>query len=198
MEDTMRDLTPTRRLFLATTASAAASFSLKDAFAQTPPLAATPECSDAPTIRQTEGPFYKPRSPERLDLREPGTKGKTVEVVGFVLTRDCKPVARAVVDLWHADERGDYDDRGFRYRGHVFTDAEGRYRFITVMPAVYVGRTRHFHVKVQAPGQRLLTTQLYFPNETGNARDSMFRRELLMKATEAGGATKGRFDFVIG
>jgi protocatechuate 3,4-dioxygenase beta subunit len=196
MEDTMREQ-PTRRHFLATGASAAAGLSLNDAFAQAPPLAATPECRDEPTIRQTEGPFYRARSPERVDLREPGAKGKTIELAGFVLTRDCKPVARALVDLWHADERGDYDDRGFRYRGHVFTDAEGRFRFLTVMPAVYVGRTRHFHVKVQAPGKRLLTTQLYFPNEPGNARDSMFRRELVMKTAEGGDTTKGQFDFVV-
>lgn len=187
----------TRRRFLLASTSTMASLSLSEAIAQPAPLDATPECRNGPTVRQTEGPFCKPRSPERVDLRESGAKAKTVELAGSVLQRDCKPVARALVDLWHADEGGDYDDRGFRYRGHVFTDTEGRFRFVTVLPALYTGRTRHFHVKVQAPGRPLLTTQLYFPNESGNSRDPIFRRELVMKTTESADAIKSRFDFVV-
>ena len=95
--------------------------------------------------------YFKPSSPQRADLVEPDSKARLVELSGLVLTRACRPVARALVDLWHADERGDYDNRGFRYRGHLFTDAEGRYRFRTILPALYPGRTRHYHVKVQAP-----------------------------------------------
>ena len=116
---------------------------------------------------------------------------------GLVLTRTCRPLANALVDLWHADERGEYDNRGFRHRGHQRTDASGHYRFRTIRPAVYVGRTRHYHVKVQAAGSRLLTTQLYFPDEPENQRDSLFRRELLMKIASAGDGAAARFDFVI-
>jgi protocatechuate 3,4-dioxygenase beta subunit len=197
----MRDI-PSRRHFLGISACAVAGLPLADAplanaWAQTP-LPVTPECPEAPTLRQTEGPFYKPRSPTRADLREPGAAGRVIELTGFVLARDCKPLLNALVDLWHADDRGDYDERGFRYRGHVFTDATGLFRFLTVMPALYTGRTRHFHVKVQAPGRRLLTTQLYFPGEPANARDPIFRPELLMKTAEAGDGMKGRFDFVVG
>lgn len=187
----------TRRSFLLAGASTMAGLSLSDVVAQPLPLDATPECRDGPTVRQTEGPFYKPRSPERMDLREPGAKARAIELTGFVLQRNCKSITRALIDLWHADERGDYDDRGFRYRGHVFTDAVGRFRFITILPALYTGRTRHFHVKVQAPGKPLLTTQLYFPNEPGNSRDPIFRRDLVMKTTENADAIKGRFDFVV-
>src|SRR4051812_3505708 len=93
-------------------------------------LAPTPTCDDeAPTLRQTDGPFFKPRSPERADLREPGIKGETMELSGLVLTRGCRPVERALVDLWHADETGEYDNAGFHLRGHQYTDAQGRYRF---------------------------------------------------------------------
>jgi protocatechuate 3,4-dioxygenase beta subunit len=160
-------------------------------------LAPTPACGDEPTIRQTEGPFFKPRSPERSDLREPGIKGQPIEVAGFVLTRGCRPVERALVDLWHADDEGEYDNAGFRLRGHLYTDAQGRYRFVTIVPAAYVGRTRHYHVKVQPPGGRVLTTQLYFPGEANNRGDGLFRRELLMKVAKAGGSLAGRFDFVL-
>ena len=162
-------------------------------------LAPTPACHDGdePTEPQTEGPFFKPRSPERADLAEPGAKARLVELSGFVLTRSCRPVPRALVDLWHADEHGDYDNRSFRYRGHIFTDAQGRYRFRTIVPALYPGRTRHYHVKVLATGRQLLTTQLYFPDEPMNARDDFFSRELLMRVAKAGTGMSARFDFVL-
>ena len=162
-------------------------------------LAPTPQCHDGdpPTEPQTEGPFYKPRSPARADLAEPGAKARLVELSGYVLTRSCRPVSRVLVDLWHADEHGDYDNRTFRYRGHILTDAAGRYRFRTIEPALYPGRTRHYHAKVLATGRQLLTTQLYFPDEPMNARDDFFSRELLMRVAKAGEAMSARFDFVL-
>ncbi|MBX9829944.1 MAG: intradiol ring-cleavage dioxygenase [Xanthobacteraceae bacterium] len=188
----------TRRHFLLTTGSLAAALGLaRDSAAQE--LAPTPACGDGgeATPRQSEGPFFKPRSPARADLREPGATGRPVELSGVVLTRRCRPLMGAVVDLWHADDKGVYDTTGFRYRGHVVTGSDGAYRFRTVMPALYTGRTRHYHVKVQAPGSRLLTTQLYFPNEAENRRDAMFRRELLMRIADTGDGLAARFDFVL-
>jgi protocatechuate 3,4-dioxygenase beta subunit len=108
-----------------------------------------------------------------------------------------RPPSGAVVDLWHADDKGEYDNIGFRYRGHVITGSDGAFRFRTIVPALYSGRTRHYHVKVQAPGSRLLTTQLYFPNEPANLRDGLFQRELLMQVADAGDGLAGRFDFVL-
>ena len=92
---------------------------------------------------------------------------------------------------------GEYDNLGFRYRGHQFTDAQGNYRLQTIVPAEYPGRTRHVHVKVQAPGKRILTTQLYFPNEPQNAQDSIFQSEMLLKVTDTGTTKQGAFDFVV-
>jgi protocatechuate 3,4-dioxygenase beta subunit len=191
---------PTRRRFLLSSMLAATGFAVvpigrAPVLAQ-PRLPPTPSCGDAPTLRQTEGPFYLPRSPQRSDLREPGA-ARSVELSGVVLTRACRPVAGALVDLWHADDKGDYDARGFRYRGHQFTDTEGRYRFRTIVPAVYPGRTRHYHVKVQAPAGAVLTTQLYFPDEPMNRRDGLFRRELLMRTADAGKGLDAHYDFVI-
>ena len=187
-----------RRFLLAGAAAGAMTWTSGDlVFAQQ--LAPTPECKDGDdaTPRQTEGPFFKPSSPLRSDLREPGMAGRAVRLSGLVLTRACRPVAGALVDLWHADAQGNYDLRGNRCRGHQFADAAGRYRFTTVMPALYSGRARHFHVKVQAPRQSVLTTQLYFPNEPLNQRDSLFNRALLMRVAEAGDALSARFDFVL-
>ena len=162
-------------------------------------LKPTPSCRDRdePTARQGDGPFFKPKSPERGELREPGAQARPAELSGFVLTRSCRPLPGVVVDLWHADEKGEYDNVGFRYRGHVITGPGGTYQFRTIVPAVYSGRTRHYHVKVQAPGSRLLTTQLYFPNEPANSRDGLFERELLMQVADSGDALAGRFDFVL-
>lgn len=190
----------TRRRFLFNTGILVAGWELSSAgVALTQELAATPDCRDGnePTAPETEGPFFKPKSPQRSDLREPATKGKPFELSGYVLTKSCRPVRGAVVDLWHADENGEYDNIGFRYRGHVITEPDGAFRFHTIMPALYPGRTRHYHVKVQAPGSHLLTTQLYFPNEPRNSRDSLFQHELLMRVANAGDGLAGQFDFVL-
>jgi protocatechuate 3,4-dioxygenase beta subunit len=144
------------------------------------------------TPRQTEGPFFKPQSPERAVLVE--GKPTSLLVTGRVLGPDCKPVPHALLDFWHADEKGDYDNQGFHYRGHQFTDAEGRYRLETIVPAEYPGRARHIHVKVQRPGGRILTTQLYFPNNPTNERDGIFRPELVMRMATRG---QGMFDFLV-
>ncbi len=145
------------------------------------------------TARQTEGPFFKTHTPQRTSLLEMGDKNVLV-VSGLVLSAQCKPVTNALLDFWHADELGDYDNQGFRYRGHQFTDAQGRFRLETIVPAEYPGRARHIHVKVQAPGKRLLTTQLYFPNDPGNVRDGLYRRDLEIRDFQKG---EGKFDFVV-
>ena len=145
------------------------------------------------TAAQTEGPFFKPKSPERGSLLAKASGGDRLVLEGVVLSRSCKPVANALLDFWHSDEAGEYDNRGFRYRGHQFSGADGRFRLETIVPAEYPGRTRHIHVKVHAPGRRVLTTQIYFPGDPGNARDGLYRAELAMRRT--GG--EGRFDFVI-
>jgi protocatechuate 3,4-dioxygenase beta subunit len=191
---------PTRRRVLGAGAFAAGSLlGIGAGFAQKP-LAPTPACHDGdePTLAQTEGPFFKPSSPERIELIEAGMAGQPIELVGFVLTRDCKPIAGALLDFWQADGNGNYDNSGFRLRGHQFTDADGRFRLRTVVPGVYPGRTRHFHVKVQPRGGRVLTTQLYFPGEAKNRADGLFRKDLLVRTAKNEGWLAGRFDFVLG
>lgn len=164
-----------------------------------PALAATPACSDAhePTPRQTAGPFFLPRSPKRTSLLEAGIDGTKVVLSGRVWSSQCKPVPGALLDFWHADDAGEYDVDGFRLRGHQVADGEGRYRLETIVPGLYPGRTRHFHVNVQPPNGAVLTTQLYFPNEPRNARDSLFDRRLVVATGDEGGRKTARFDFVL-
>jgi protocatechuate 3,4-dioxygenase beta subunit len=165
------------------------------------PLLATPACGDDddddPTPRQTEGPYFTPNSPKRTSLLESGMGGTSLIVTGMVLTRGCQPVANALVDFWQCDDDGNYDNAGYRLRGHQFTDAKGVYRLETIVPGLYPGRTRHIHVKVQAPRQSVLTTQLYFPDERRNDRDRIFNPELLLRMTDDARRRQGRFDFVL-
>ena len=165
------------------------------------PLVPTPACGDDddddPTPRQTEGPYFTPNSPKRTSLFEAGMAGTPLVVTGMVLTRGCQPVANALVDFWQCDDEGNYDNSGYRLRGHQFTDAKGVYRLETIVPGLYPGRTRHIHVKVQAPRQPILTTQLYFPDERRNDRDRIFNRELLLRMANAPRGQQGRFDFVL-
>ncbi|MEU6669132.1 carbohydrate-binding protein [Streptomyces sp. NPDC046727] len=161
--------------------------------------ALTPPCDDGddPTPEQIEGPYFKPRSPERTSLLEPGLPGIPLTVTGYVFGRACLPLAGVLLDFWQADDKGAYDNTGFRLRGHQYTDSRGSFALTTIVPGLYPGRTRHLHVKVQAPSRPVLTTQLYFPNEPRNNTDTIFDPRLLMTVRDAGGGREAAFDFVL-
>jgi protocatechuate 3,4-dioxygenase beta subunit len=106
-------------------------------------------------------------------------------------------VAQALLDFWHCDAAGVYDNAGYRLRGHQFADEQGRFHLETILPGIYPGRTRHIHVKVQAPNQPVLTTQLYFPNEPENARDGIFRPDLVMEVQDVADGKTAAFDFAL-
>ena len=165
--------------------------------AQAPILTNAPTCNGVATLSQTEGPFYKPNSPERTSLREPGISGTPLTVTGYVLSTTCQPIAHALLDFWQADGSGNYDNTGFRLRGHQYTDNHGRYSLNTIVPGEYPGRTRHIHVKVEAPGRPVLTTQLYFPGEARNDSDGIFSPELLMHVQQTTNGQLATFNFII-
>lgn len=163
----------------------------------TPP---TPQCAApaTPTPSQTEGPFYKANTPQRTSLIESGMGGTKLIVTGHVLDRNCRPIPRAWLDFWQTDDRGEYDNTGFRMRGHQFTDNAGIYYLETVLPGAYTGRTRHIHVKVRAPNGPILTSQLYFPGETRNQNDGIFNQRLLVAMQDApAGGRVALFNFVV-
>jgi protocatechuate 3,4-dioxygenase beta subunit len=160
-------------------------------------LAKTPACDDGHTTPpQTEGPYFKPSSPERIDIRD-GAAGDPLRLTGRVLSPECEPHPAALLDFWQADGNGVYDNEGFRLRGHQLTDRDGRFELATVVPGEYPGRTRHIHVMVQPEGGELLTTQLYFPDSPGNETDPLFNSALLIDEGRSGGEPRGSFDFVV-
>ena len=159
---------------------------------------AAPTCGGGnPTRSETEGPYFKPGSPERQSLLEAGVAGRRLILTGSVVGTTCRPIARALLDFWLADAAGEYDNIGFRLRGHQFTDADGRYKLDSVVPGVYRGRTQHIHVKVAEPGRPTLTTQLYFPGQPLNARDPLFHADLLMSVARDADPLLATFDFVV-
>ncbi|NUR85995.1 MAG: dioxygenase [Nonomuraea sp.] len=158
-------------------------------------IAPTPLCDDGDdTPPQIEGPYFKPNSPLRTTL--PGS-GVPLVVTGYVFGIHCQPLANVLLDFWQADTNGNYDMAGNTFRGHQFTNAQGAFSLTTVVPGLYPGRTRHIHVKAQAPNQPILTTQLYFPGEPRNSTDSLFDPALLMTVQSNGSGKAATFDFVL-
>jgi protocatechuate 3,4-dioxygenase beta subunit len=150
------------------------------------------------TVAETEGPYFKTNSPEITSLATDATQGTLLTVTGQVLTTDGTPVPNALLDFWQADASGTYDNTGYNLRGHQYTDANGYYTFLTVVPGLYPGRTRHIHVKVQAPNGPALTTQLFFAGEPSNSRDGIFDPSLVLNGqTNADGTQSATFNFVV-
>jgi len=150
---------------------------------------AQPVAARRATPAQTEGPFYPvalPRDSDH-DLLRNGTltypEGQSAWVEGSVSDLAGKPVAGAQVEIWQCDHAGHYHhpgdgdraDRRFQGFGRVTVDADGRYRFRTLRPVAYAGRTPHIHVKVKLGQRELLTTQLYVAGDPGNPRDFLWR-----------------------
>ena len=188
---------PTRRSLLTTFLALPTLPVAGRAAAQT--LPPTPACGDDHdlTLARTAGPFYKPEAPLRHELAGDAPNGERITLAGYVLDARCRPVADSLVEIWHADETGAYDNDGFRLRGHQMTDERGRWWFATVVPALYPGRTRHYHFRVRRPGAAILTTQLFFPNEPENDRDRLYAPELLLDIRPTADGKFGRFDFVV-
>lgn len=141
------------------------------------------------TPSQTEGPYYPVSLPIDTDfdlLRQGATsyaKGQACWLEGQVSDANGTPLAGAVVEIWQCDADGHYRhpgdgnraDPAFQAFGRVVAGADGRYRFRTLRPAPYSGRTPHIHAKVKLGQRTLLTTQVYVEGDPGNARDFLWR-----------------------
>ena len=143
-----------------------------------------------PTPAQTEGPFYPLAFPEDSDhdlLRNGAVnypEGQSAWLEGVVTDPAGRPLAGALVEIWQCDHAGHYHHPGdggkadsrFQGFGRVTVAADGHYRFRTIRPVAYGGRTPHIHVKVKMGMRELLTTQVYVADDPGNTRDFLWRR----------------------
>ena len=142
------------------------------------------------TPSQTEGPFYPVEFPKDTDfdlLRNGNLSyplGQAAWLEGSVGDLSGRPVSGAQVEIWQCDEAGHYHHAGdggradnrFQGFGKVVVGADGSFRFRTIRPVAYSGRTPHIHVKVKLGRRELLTTQLYVANDPGNVRDFLWQR----------------------
>jgi protocatechuate 3,4-dioxygenase beta subunit len=178
-----------------------------------------------PTPAQTEGPFYPDKLPLDQDndlvlnkgQRDPA-KGTIAHLHGRILGPNGLPVIGAVIEIWQCDANGVYLhtrggdraklDAGFQGYGRFQVGDDGQYRFRTIRPVSYPGRTPHIHVKIRHGETELLTTQCYVNGDPGNERDGIFRsikdeairRRVLVDFTPKDnvGELDGRFDIVLG
>jgi len=155
------------------------------------------QTSASQTVELTEGPYYTPNTPESSTLYEEGMAGIKLTLVGYVYDTNCQPVANAWLDFWQADANGIYDNSGYTLRGHQYTDENGRYELVTVIPGIYPGRTEHIHFKVQAPNGKIITSQLFFPGVTQNNEDGIYDASLLIVLQETNDDMSGQYNFVV-
>ena len=140
-----------------------------------------------PTPPNDLGPFYKAGAPRIRDLRRPGTAGLPLSVNGKVLSVSGEQLPGALVEVWHTDPAGQYDNQGFNYRAQMPSGEDGAYSFTTSMPGHYPDRVaQHIHYKVSAPGHKTLVTQLYFATDPAfeGDPDRNFARDPLVESRE--------------
>jgi protocatechuate 3,4-dioxygenase beta subunit len=179
-----------------------------------------PVAAPAATPRLTDGPFY----PVAFD-REPVTslivgglapEARPLQLAGRIVDRSGRPVAGSRIEIWQCDAHQHYRhpsdgggmavDRGFAGFGWQAAGTDGTYRFETIRPVAYPGRTPHIHVKVKVDGRTALSSQIFMPDEAAaNQRDFLWRslgaddRPLILATLARDGASDGaRFDIVLG
>ncbi|MCG2577238.1 protocatechuate 3,4-dioxygenase [Dechloromonas sp. XY25] len=177
-----------------------------------------PAANRRATPAQTEGPFYPVVFPKDSDndLLRNGAfsypEGQAVWLEGTVSDLAGRPVAGAQVEIWQCDHAGHYHhpgdggraDNRFQGFGRFTVAPDGQYRFRTMRPAPYSGRTPHIHVKVRLGERELLTTQLYVDGDPGNPRDFLWRRlsaderaALTVPFVPDNGVLRARFSIVV-
>jgi protocatechuate 3,4-dioxygenase, beta subunit len=143
------------------------------------------------TPAQTEGPFYPDRLPldQDNDLiivagRKAPATGEITHLSGRILDLHGNPLRGVVIEIWQVDHNGHYihsadasarNDANFQGFGRFETGQTGEYRFRTIKPVPYPGRTPHIHVKLRKSGRELLSTQLYVQGHPFNERDGVLR-----------------------
>jgi len=174
------------------------------------------------TPPQSEGPFYPDRMPldQDADLvsvrgRSGIANGEITDLAGRVLDAAGRPLSGVRVEIWQCDANGRYlhsadrngpaPDPNFQGFGFFSTGGDGAYRFRTIRPVAYTGRTPHIHFKLRSRTAPEFTTQMYIAGEAQNARDALFRSldragrpALSAKFERAASAWQARWDIVLG
>jgi protocatechuate 3,4-dioxygenase beta subunit len=154
-----------------------------------------------PAFRDGGGPYYLPNSPFREKIAPDANKGEVLIVTGKILRSDCvTPASGAVLDIWQANETGNYEDDW--YRGRIQSDDSGNYKFETVIPEGYgegTGyRPPHIHFKVFIDGKEILTSQMFFPEIKGTEGfNDAFIMNVESTNEDGNNIHKGRHDIIL-
>jgi protocatechuate 3,4-dioxygenase beta subunit len=155
------------------------------------------EADATPTPGLPADGTYRAGAPVRTSLLGPGVTGTPLVLTGTVSGVTCGRIAGARLEFWQADARGVYDMQGFRLRGQQATDAEGRFSLRTIVPGAGATRARHLGVHVTVAGKADFWTELFFPDDPGNAADKRFQPALLLKTMRAAQGVNATFDILL-
>ena len=177
-----------------------------------------------PTPSQTVGPFFHlgMARPEWADLTALHPAGEKIQIEGRVIDGDGAAVPDAIIEVWQANAAGRYNhpedrqedkpiDPHFRGFGRVATDAQGRWRVVTIKPGPVPGRGNtlqapHINVVLFARGLLIhLHTRIYFADEPANTTDPLLasiedeaaRRSLLARRAAGADPALYQFDIVL-
>lgn len=137
--------------------------------------------------------------------------GQRLIVSGRVFNLDCSQyIPNTIVDIWHANSAGQYDNVGYKLRGYTKTNAQGFYLFETILPGKYLNgsqfRPSHIHFKIKPPEFPLITTQLYFEGDASIANDRAASitsgqfdasNRIISLTENTDGKLEGQFDIVV-
>ncbi len=204
-----------RRQFLKNSSLAALSLLVIPKLAKSAaPVPAAPAACDPTTLDYYgEGPFYTANPPtisnsQLAAANEPGTR---MIITGRVHNLDCTEfLPNCVVDVWHANDAGEYDNAGYNLRGQTVSNAQGFYTFETIYPGKYLNgnefRPAHIHFKITPEGFPTMTTQLYFEGDPDNGTDAASsitsgtydaRSRIIPLTTDGNGVLNGTWDIVV-
>jgi len=165
-----------RRTFLRNTAAAVLSIGFAPLIGKSndlSPSQSSETCDETTLDLYGQGPFYTPNAPQLVNnqLATPDEPGTRLILSGIARSLDCTSViSNMLIDVWHANEAGAYDNTGFNLRGKTYTNEVGFYQIETILPGKYLNgatyRPRHIHFRLTPPGGAMRITQLYFEGDT--------------------------------
>ncbi len=157
-------------------------------------------CTEGATPRALAGPFYRADVPELADGADLSRDGLGGRLRVTLAVQDCSgaPVPGAMVEVWHANAEGLYENQEpdrqpeFNLRGRFRADPAGAVQFLTIRPrgltlpedgpvgrlmnrlGLRLVRPAHLHFRITATGFAPLTTHVFDRDDPAIGHDALF------------------------